>query len=36
MSAAVGALGAHVDVQPASEIALIARITGPLGVEELR
>jgi hypothetical protein len=30
------ALGAEVDVRPASEIALIARITGPLGVDELR
>jgi len=30
------ALGVQVDVRPASEMAFVARITGPLGVEELR
>jgi hypothetical protein len=30
------ALGVQIDVQPAPETALIARITGPLGVDELR
>jgi hypothetical protein len=30
------ALGAQIDVRPAVEMALVARIAGPLGVEELR
>jgi len=30
------ALGAQVDVRPASEMAFVARINGPFGAEELR